>query len=38
MVKEFKKRGKSVFVLGANFGPFETEEFLNDYKEFFKLM
>ena len=28
MVKEFKKRDKSVFVLGANFGPFETEDFL----------
>lgn len=37
MVREFKIRNKSVFVLGANFGPFETEKFLNDYKEFFKL-
>ncbi|MCM3650419.1 polysaccharide pyruvyl transferase family protein [Metabacillus litoralis] len=37
MVKEFKDRGKSVFILGANFGPFKSTEFLNDYKEFFKL-
>lgn len=37
MVKAFKNRDKPVFILGANFGPFETAEFLNDYKEFFKL-
>ncbi|PHA03083.1 transferase [Bacillus pseudomycoides] len=37
MVQEFKKRDKPVFILGANFGPYETEEFLNDYKKFFKL-
>ncbi|WP_260445638.1 polysaccharide pyruvyl transferase family protein [Metabacillus elymi] len=37
MVKEFKNRGKSVFVLGANFGPFKSEVFLNDYKEIFEL-
>ncbi|WP_394186459.1 polysaccharide pyruvyl transferase family protein [Metabacillus halosaccharovorans] len=37
MVKEFKNRDKSVFVLGANFGPFKSDVFLNDYKEFFKL-
>jgi len=37
MVREFKKRDKPIFILGANFGPFKTEEFLNDYKQFFKL-
>jgi colanic acid/amylovoran biosynthesis protein len=37
MVKEFKKREKPVYILGANFGPFETDQFLNDYKEFFML-
>lgn len=37
IVREFKKRDKPVFILGANFGPFKTEQFLNDYKEFFKL-
>lgn len=37
MVQEFNKRSKPVFILGANFGPYNTEEFLNDYKEFFKL-
>ncbi|MBD1378855.1 polysaccharide pyruvyl transferase family protein [Metabacillus arenae] len=37
MVKEFKIRGKSIFILGANFGPFKSEAFLNDYREFFNL-
>ncbi|MBZ5749695.1 polysaccharide pyruvyl transferase family protein [Metabacillus rhizolycopersici] len=37
MIKEFKNRGKSVFILGSNFGPFKSAEFLNDYKELFKL-
>lgn len=37
IVKKFKKRDKPVFILGANFGPFETEDFFNEYKAFFKL-
>ncbi|MEH6892723.1 polysaccharide pyruvyl transferase family protein, partial [Bacillus sp. JJ864] len=37
MAQEFKKRNRSIFILGANFGPYETEEFFHDYKEFFKL-
>ncbi|MDD9266527.1 polysaccharide pyruvyl transferase family protein [Paenibacillus sp. GCM10023248] len=37
MVLEFKKLNKPVFILGANFGPFETEQFYNDYKELFKI-
>lgn len=37
LVKEFKNQGKAVFVLGVNFGPFESKQFLNDYREFFKL-
>ncbi|MEI4828898.1 polysaccharide pyruvyl transferase family protein [Bacillus sp. FJAT-53711] len=37
IVREFKKRDKPIFILGANFGPFETEQFLNDYKKFFEL-
>lgn len=37
MVMEFKKRGKAVFVLGANFGPYNSQEFYKDYKEFFNL-
>lgn len=37
MVKEFKNRGKSVFVLGANFGPVKTKKFIDDYKIFFKM-
>lgn len=37
MILEFKRLNKPVFILGANFGPFETEEFYNDYKELFKV-
>ncbi|SHH68349.1 polysaccharide pyruvyl transferase family protein [Clostridium grantii] len=37
MVKEFKNREKPIFVLGANFGPFETQGFINDYRRFFEL-
>ncbi|PGE16806.1 transferase [Bacillus toyonensis] len=37
MVMEFKRRKKLVFILGANFGPFKTEEFLGDYRKFFEL-
>lgn len=36
LVKEFKDRNKAVFILGANFGPFTTEQFFSDYLEFFK--
>lgn len=37
MISEFKKLNKQVFIIGANFGPFETEGFYNDYKELFKI-
>ncbi|WP_242524591.1 polysaccharide pyruvyl transferase family protein [Metabacillus sp. cB07] len=37
MVNEFKKQDKKVFVLGANFGPFKTDDFFQNYKEFFRL-
>ena len=37
MVKEFKKRKKSVFVLGANFGPIKTNKFIYDYKYLFSM-
>lgn len=36
LVKEFKKRGKPTLVLGSNFGPHQSEKFLNDYVDFFK--
>ncbi|NOU87841.1 polysaccharide pyruvyl transferase family protein [Paenibacillus sp. LMG 31460] len=36
LVMEFKRRDKSVIIIGANFGPFKTEKFHNDYKELFK--
>lgn len=37
MVLEFKQKQKSVFVIGSNFGPYNTDKFLNDYIAFFKL-
>ncbi|MGD6815524.1 polysaccharide pyruvyl transferase family protein [Metabacillus sp. 84] len=37
LVKEFKKRNKPVFILGANFGPYQTKGFLSDYKELFEM-
>lgn len=37
MVSEFKKRDKPLFILGANFGPYQTDAFLSEYKELFKL-
>jgi colanic acid/amylovoran biosynthesis protein len=37
IVREFKKRDKPFFILGANFGPFESVQFFNDYNNFFKL-
>ncbi|MGE7663630.1 polysaccharide pyruvyl transferase family protein [Peribacillus sp. NPDC097197] len=37
MVNEFKRKKRSVFIIGANFGPYNTNKFLNDYTNFFKL-
>ncbi|WP_273832018.1 polysaccharide pyruvyl transferase family protein [Guptibacillus sedimenti] len=37
LIKEFKKRNKAVFILGANFGPYTSNEFIDDYKKLFKL-
>lgn len=36
LVTDFKKKGKAVFIMGANFGPYETEQFHQDYKAFFE--
>lgn len=30
------KNGKNYYVIGANFGPYKTEKYLNMYREFFK--
>lgn len=37
MVSAFNKNNKSVFIMGSNFGPYKTEKFLNEYREFYKL-
>lgn len=37
MVREFRNKEKPVFILGANFGPFETDDFYSDYRNFFAL-
>jgi colanic acid/amylovoran biosynthesis protein len=35
MLQAFRKKGKPVLVLGANFGPFYSNEFLEAYHDFF---
>ena len=37
IVKEFKNLNKPILVLGANFGPYCSNEFKSDYKTFFEL-
>ncbi|WP_078553421.1 polysaccharide pyruvyl transferase family protein [Bacillus alkalicellulosilyticus] len=37
MVTEFKKIGKQVFILGANFGPYSSQNFYSDYERLFSL-
>lgn len=36
LVNAFVDKKKPVFILGANFGPYHTEEFYNAYKELFE--
>ncbi|MGJ9459041.1 polysaccharide pyruvyl transferase family protein [Oceanobacillus sp. CF4.6] len=37
IVTAFKKRNKSVFILGANFGPYTSQKFIKEHVELFKL-
>lgn len=37
IINYFKKNNKKVFILGANFGPYEDEEFFKEYNNLFKL-
>ncbi|MDU4862751.1 MAG: polysaccharide pyruvyl transferase family protein [Terrisporobacter othiniensis] len=37
MVESFNKKNKPVFVMGSNFGPYNTDEFFYNYKDFYKL-
>ncbi|TCN22199.1 polysaccharide pyruvyl transferase family protein [Mesobacillus foraminis] len=37
IVSEFKDKNKPVFVLGANFGPYQSNEFITDYRKFFEM-
>ncbi len=37
MVNAFNNNNKPIFIMGSNFGPYKTERFLNEYKEFYKL-
>ena len=37
MVSAFNNNNKPIFIMGSNFGPYKTEKFLNEYKEFYKL-
>lgn len=36
LVNEFKKMNKKTFIIGANFGPYKDDTFINEYKELFK--
>lgn len=36
LVCEFEKLNKPTFILGSNFGPYKSEDFINDYKIFFE--
>lgn len=36
LIEEFNQLKKPVFVLGANFGPFKTTKFIEDYQHFFE--
>ncbi|MCL6572226.1 MAG: polysaccharide pyruvyl transferase family protein [Bacillus sp. (in: Bacteria)] len=35
LVNQFKKMNKKAFIIGANFGPYKDNEFLNENKELF---
>ena len=37
MVRAFNKNNKPIFIMGSNFGPYKTEKFFNEYREFYKL-
>lgn len=37
MVTEFNKMKKPVFIMGSNFGPYETDKFFYEYRDFYKL-
>lgn len=37
MVSAFNKNNKPIFIIGSNFGPYKTDKFLNEYKDFYKL-
>lgn len=37
MISEFNRRKKPIFILGANFGPFSTDAFYDDYKKLFQM-
>lgn len=37
MVRAFNENNKPVFIMGSNFGPYKTEKFFNEYREFYKL-
>lgn len=37
MLRAFKRRDKPAFIIGANFGPYRSKEFFDDYRKFFQL-
>lgn len=37
IIEAFRKAGKPVFIIGANFGPVQTQDFIDQYKKLFQL-
>ena len=36
LIKSFSRKNKPYFILGSNFGPYESDEFMNEYVRIFK--
>ena len=36
LIKSFYRKNKPYFILGCNFGPYESQEFINEYVKLFK--
>jgi colanic acid/amylovoran biosynthesis protein len=37
LIRKFKKHGKKVHIIGANFGPFRSKKFIEEHKYLFSL-
>lgn len=37
LVEQFKKKNKPIYVIGSNFGPYYSDDFYEDYRNFYKM-